>query len=121
MRLRSLIPLSVLFVVTLAGCEGSSPSAPGDGAQPRWVSDLIAQISSEPVTNPPSSLWSYQYLDQKVYFRPGRCCDIWSDLYDRNGALICHPDGGITGRGDGLCSDFHQVSSEQTLIWQDPR
>ena len=29
-------------------------------------------------------------------------CDQFSDLLDANGNLIGHPDGGITGRGDGF-------------------
>ena len=30
------------------------------------------------------------------------CRDQFSDLLDANGNLIGHPDGGITGRGDGF-------------------
>ena len=30
------------------------------------------------------------------------CCDQFSDLLDAEGNLIGHPDGGITGRGDGF-------------------
>jgi hypothetical protein len=56
-----------------------------------------------------------------VYFRPARCCDVYSDLYDRNGVVICHPDGGIVGNGDGRCPDFFTNHSEEELVWQDPR
>ena len=117
--LRAFLAAAALLAA-LAGCGSSSPSAPAED-RPAWLRALIAEIESEPVTNPPSAIFSYRYQGALVYFRPERCCDIFSDLYDRSGALICHPDGGITGRGDGRCPDFLSTRSDERVVWQDPR
>ncbi len=101
------------------GCEHSSPTGPG--SDPVWLRTLIAQIQSEPVTSPPSAIYSYRYRGEMVYFRPSRCCDIRSVLYDRNGAVLCEPDGGFVGGGDARCPDFFDARTEKQLIWQDPR
>jgi hypothetical protein len=37
------------------------------------------------------------------------------------GRLICQPDGGITGKGDGKCPDFDKNKTNEKLVWQDPR
>jgi len=79
------------------------------------------QIANQPVTNPPSAIFSYRYRGELVYFRPQRCCDIPSVLYEADGGVRCHPDGGLSGRGDGRCSDFFSARTEERLIWRDPR
>lgn len=101
------------------GCDHSSPTEPR--TIPSWLQTLIAQIQSEPVTNPPSAIYSYRYRGDTVFFRPSRCCDITSVLYDGNGLVLCAPDGGIAGAGDGRCPDFLQTRSEERLIWRDAR
>ena len=88
---------------------------------PQWLSDLIQQLQNEPVANPPASITQYEYKGQTVYFVPQRCCDIFSDLYDADGDIIGHPDGGITGRGDGRVPDFFQERTDEHLIWEDKR
>ncbi len=112
--------MGVLVLGVVCGCGGSSPTEPAD-QRPLWLQALIAKIESEPVTNPPSSILRYHYRGATVYFRPARCCDVFSDLYDEAGALVCHPDGGITGRGDGACADFFSARGNEQLVWQDLR
>jgi Domain of unknown function (DUF6970) len=115
-------PIKVLFVIIagliilLAGCVKHTQPA-----NPAWVDQLIKQYESDPVGNPPQSIWSYDYNGQTVYFVPAQCCDQYSTLYDANGNVICAPDGGFTGKGDGKCADFVPQSSNGQLIWQDPR
>ena len=41
-----------------------------------------------------------------MFFVPQRCCDIMSVVYGSDAKIICHPDGGLTGKGDGMCVDF---------------
>ena len=101
------------------GCGKSSPTEPS--ATPAWLQVLIAQIEREPVTSPPSAIYSYRYRGETVYFRPSRCCDIRSVLYDGDGVVLCEPDGGIAGGGDGRCPDFFQTRSQERLIWRDSR
>ena len=88
---------------------GIPTPTPIHSATAEWLADLIHKLESEPVANPPLSITQYAYNDQIVYFVPQRCCDIFSDLYDAFGNIIAHPDGGITGGGDGRASDFFEI------------
>ena len=108
----------ILFVLLAAiGCTQSTSST----EEPQWVKDLIADFTSEPVGNPPQSIWRYEYKSQIVYYVPAQCCDQYSTLYDANGDVICVPNGGIDGYGDGMCPDFSQERKNEMLIWEDPR
>jgi len=106
----------IAIIILLSGCSHSTPTG-----NPDWVDQLIKQIESEPVGNPPLSVWRYEYNGQVVYFVPAHCCDISSIVYDANGKVICAPDGGITGAGDGRCADFFTQRNNDQLIWKDPR
>jgi hypothetical protein len=88
---------------------------------PEWVRNLIARFESEPVGSPPQSIWEYSYHGATVYYVPPQCCDQFSTLYDENGAVMCAPDGGIAGGGDGQCPDFRNTRSNERLIWIDGR
>lgn len=116
---RSRILLAAMLAVATYACAPLAPTQPADS--PAWLRALITRIESEPVTNPPSSIVRYRYRGEMVYFRPSRCCDVYSDLYDSTGVLICHPDGGITGGGDGRCSDFAAARSDGQVVWADSR
>jgi hypothetical protein len=85
------------------------------------VSKQITQFQDAPLENPPQSIWQYEYNSRIVYYIPPQCCDQYSQLYDTNGILICAPDGGLIGTGDGKCPDFLQARKNGILIWRDPR
>jgi hypothetical protein len=109
----------VLIVLGLAAC-GGQPA----GQQPQVpvaVTALIEDLKSQPVANPPAYVASYEYSGQVVYYVPPRCCDIFGNLYDRQGQVICHPDGGIAGHGDGRCPDFLSQRRHETILWRDSR
>ena len=89
--------------------------------RPKWLEDKIQQHLQAQKANPPIHIYSYRYEGQKVYFETAPCCDQFTNLYDAKGNLLCHPDGGITGRGDGKCPDFGKSRTEERLVWQDPR
>jgi len=114
MKLRILAIFIILIL--LAGCAEANQSA-----NPQWVDKLIKQFESAPVANPPLSVWKYEYNEQDVYYVPAHCCDITSVVYDAQGTFLCAPDGGITGKGDGKCSDFFDKRTGEQLIWQDTR
>ena len=82
---------------------------------------LIADFQSKPVGNPPQSIYRYEFNGGTVYYVPPQCCDQYSVLYDSNGNVICAPDGGLIGRGDGRCADFLQQARNKQLVWQDNR
>jgi len=113
----SLIPLLVVLSLLLGACQKETPA----GEDLEWLTNLIARFQSEPVRNPPRSVWRYDYRGQCVYFVPEICCDQYSMLYDAKGSVICRPSGGYGGGGDGRCPDFFQERTNETLIWKDSR
>lgn len=90
-------------------------------AIPDCIQQKINTLEKENVRNPPAKVYQYTYQNQTVYYIPSYCCDVYSELYDSNCTLICHPDGGITGRGDGRCTDFFDLRKDEKLIWEDLR
>ncbi|MDX5419163.1 MAG: hypothetical protein LPK09_08090 [Hymenobacteraceae bacterium] len=116
----------VLMLGLAAGCKpGVSPQiSDAETANMQvapWLSGLIQRLQQEKPANPPARIYRYTYNDQEVYYLTGRCCDIPGKVYDVNGNVLCEPDGGITGRGDGRCTDFFENRSNETLIWEDKR
>lgn len=105
-----------IVIFLLAGCSQTTQTG-----NPIWVDRLIREFENNPTGNPPLSIWRYEYNEQVVYFVPAHCCDISSVVYDENGNYICAPDGGLTGDGDGRCTDFFSHRTNEQLIWQDPR
>jgi hypothetical protein len=89
---------------------------------PAWLSTKIQEFKSEDASKVPNFVNSYQYNNQLVYYIPApACCDQFSSLYDPAGNVICHPDGGITGKGDMKCTDFVQKRTDEKIIWKDDR
>jgi hypothetical protein len=39
-------------------------------------------------------------------------------LYDAKCNLLGHPDGGMTGKGDGKFPDFNKEKRKEKIIWQ---
>ena len=88
---------------------------------PTWLTVLIQRLENQPVANPPASITQYEYQGRTVYFLPQRCCDISSTLYDVDGNIVAHPDGGITGQGDGRAPGFSRERTKGRTIWADQR
>jgi hypothetical protein len=114
MKVLCVILITLVFLLT--ACAQATPSS-----NPAWVDKLISQFEHDPVANPPLSIWRYDYNGQTVYFVPAHCCDIFSVVYTANGEVLCSPDGGLTGAGDGKCPDFFTTRTGEQLIWQDSR
>jgi hypothetical protein len=121
--------LSAIFLIT-AGCGDGSPagepeaittSTTNGASTPEWLSELIATMKAEPVRNPPGKVVRYEYQGQTVYYLAAECCDQLSTLYDADGNVICSPDGGIGGKGDGRCTDFLDARQGGDVVWEDPR
>ncbi len=85
------------------------------------IVELIAVFEKEEKQNPPGKIYSYTYRGKTVYYVTPPCCDFFSDLYNSDCVLMGHPDGGITGKGDGKFSDFEKTKSNEKLIWEDKR
>ncbi len=109
-------PLLIAIAIVIAECSQST-----EPEYPDWVNELIITFRSMPVGNPPQSIWRYEYRGEVVYYVPPQCCDQYSVLFDQEGNVICAPDGGFSGRGDGRCPDFFAARTSEKLVWKDPR
>jgi hypothetical protein len=88
---------------------------------PLCIRELVDEAASAPVKNPPSSVTEYEYKEKIVYYIPPSCCDFPSTLLDTECKMVCSPDGGLSGEGDGKCPDFFTVAQKKRTIWQDSR
>ncbi|MCJ8163790.1 hypothetical protein MKJ04_02985 [Pontibacter sp. E15-1] len=120
--------LTLALLVTLwlpAYKPGTSPmiseAATANAQGAPWLNQLIQELQEAETANPPAKIYRYTYNGQEIYYLTGRCCDIPSKVYDMYGKILCEPDGGITGRGDGRCPDFAEKRTDETLIWEDKR
>ena len=116
MKIKSLIALLLagLFYFNSSCKKESAASAD-------CVRLKIQQLQQEPKRNPPAEIWQYIYEDNTVYYIPPYCYDQYSELLDDHCRLLCAPDGGIAGTGDGTCSDFFSKRTNGILIWRDNR
>jgi len=87
-------------------------------AVPEWLAVIIDQLEHPPVTNPPEVIARYTFHGQVVYYVGPRCCDIPSTLYNAEGTVLCSPDGGFSGSGDGRCPDFVAGRSDEKILWR---
>lgn len=94
---------------------------PDTTARPGWLQARIQAVLAQRKRNPITRILSYQYKGQAVYYESAPCCDQPSYVFDSRGRVLCQPDGGITGKGDGKCPDFDKNKTDEKLVWQDPR
>ena len=88
---------------------------------PPCIQDKIEAIQQLPKFNPPATVYRYLYGNNYVYLFSSNCCDQYNYLYDKNCTVLCAPSGGINGKGDGRCSNFFNIATNETLVWQDTR
>ncbi len=112
--------LFVLSVILFSGCS-STINQVEPYSDLSWLNLLIEKMQSEPVGNPPQSIWKYEYKNTTVFYVPPQCCDQYSVLYNINGNVLGAPDGGITGTGDGTLPDFFNLRTKEELVWKDSR
>ncbi len=96
-------------------------SAADTTARPQWLKARISETLGHRKQYPIVRIYRYQYRDQIIYWETAPCCDQQSTVYDTKGHVLCHPDGGITGKGDNQCADFDKRKTGEKLVWQDPR
>lgn len=124
-----------LLVMFTTGCEVKQTSVGLEGdnertvsennividdiTTPIWVENFIETKSNTNQENPPASIYECGYQNETVYYVPAPCCDQLAYVYDENQNEICSPEGGITGSGDGKCTDFDK--GECNILWEDSR
>lgn len=136
--MKNILFISLLLITswfTSCGCDKATAKEKGMTAKqkeiatiqktypevPQCVLDKIIIFQEEAKANPPRTVYQYQYNGRIVYYITAPCCDIYPQLFDENCNLLCAPDGGFTGRGDGKCIDFNKIKTAKKLIWQDKR
>ncbi|GAB3302089.1 DUF6970 domain-containing protein [Hymenobacter tenuis] len=110
-------PTSVNTIEPSPGSDAAFDTA----KRPKWLEDRIQKHMNDKKQNPPIHIYSYQFDGATVYYETSPCCDQYTNLYAADGKILCHPDGGLTGRGDGNCPDFVKKRTTERLVWQDPR
>lgn len=80
-----------------------------------------SELEARPESQPAELDLAVHLHRNAVYYVPPICCDVSAELYDRNGSLICSPDGGIAGDGDGKCPDFFDARTDEKRVWADTR
>lgn len=105
-QMKNIFILLSLFILNASACKLQKDVEKNAETVPECIQEMITEISSQKVANPPIHIYRYTYNGQTVYYMTSKCCDIPSNLYDENCNRICSPDGGITGKGDMKCLDF---------------
>jgi hypothetical protein len=103
------------------GSTTGGPCSTPDTTTPVCVLNIIANLQQQQPFNPRAVVNEYYYLGQRVFYVSSDCCDQYNSLYDAHCNILCAPDGGITGHGNGLCSDFYHTAVFQRQVWADPR
>jgi hypothetical protein len=88
---------------------------------PTCIMNRIEQIKKEPRWNPPAEVREYKYEGKRVFYFTSDCCDQYNEVYNDSCQLLCAPDGGLTGKGDGKCADFFKAAEKVGLVWKDER
>jgi hypothetical protein len=117
MKQKLILIIFLLGIIFITGCAQKVPKD-----EPAWVQELIQKAIDAPAANPGVEIYKCVYQGQTAYYFPPQCCDQFGGLIAENGTGICAPDGGYSGRGDGMCpAPFSMESSQCKLIWRDPR
>lgn len=117
----SILFIFVVAIYSLNVYDNGGLSPINEENNVNWLEDLIEQEKTSPVANPPSSIIKCSYNEEVVYHLSVRCCGVYGFLYDIDGKIICSPDGGILGSGDGRCLDFFSERIDCEVIWKDNR
>lgn len=88
---------------------------------PGCIETMITELKKAPVTNPPTVITEYLFNKLRVYHISAPCCDQMSRVIGEDCGLVCRPDGGITGKGDGKCSGFFEEATFLRVVFKDDR
>ncbi|UFH53973.1 DUF6970 domain-containing protein [Spirosoma sp. KNUC1025] len=88
---------------------------------PACIQSIISQNGSWRSGDRLIAIYRYKYQKRYVYLGISDCCDFYNFLFDNNCQILCAPNGGFSGGGDGKCPDFSKEATEQTEIWVKPQ
>ena len=117
-----MIKLSIVVFAVISSLASTCNEEKSESAESNsCLETLKAQLLELPAQLPALAIWEYSYQGSLVYLVPAPCCDHFNPLYNLNCEVICHPDGGITGKGDGKCKDLRRTATGKKLVWKDVR
>jgi hypothetical protein len=111
-----------------AGAAGASQGGAGAcgtpeaelAAAPQFIKNAVANAMGKPDEKFLGDFARYDYENAVVYYVPPRSGDFKSQLYSKNGELICEPDGGIAPMPDERCPDFAESRTNPCVVWENP-
>ncbi|WP_236971973.1 DUF6970 domain-containing protein [Membranihabitans marinus] len=86
---------------------------------PTCIQAKIESLKTLHKQNPPAIVEEWETPSGTYYYITSDCCDQFNYLYDGFCNVVCAPDGGITGEGDGNCPVL--TDTVVTVLWQDER
>ena len=100
--------------------ETNTPASPIKVIEniPGCLAEQLNKIQANQYQNPPVQIDEYDYNGKKVYLFKAECCDQYDILFDETCKGFCAPSGGITGKGDGKCTDFIKSAKLIRNIWK---
>jgi hypothetical protein len=111
--------MKMFFIPLMAILAIACDDGPGSRI-PECMDQKIAALKHQPVRNPAASITMITTTKGEIYFYvPPYCCDFYGELYDDQCNLVCYPDGGLSGQGNGICPEYLILKEE--VIWQDKR
>lgn len=113
---KSIFTLLFLCIVSLTSCENTETIID----YPSCIDAKIDALKKVTVQNPPAEVWKWEVDHNVYYYITSDCCDQYNYLHNENCEIVCAPDGGFTGNGDGNCPEFNG-EIVKTLIWKDER
>ena len=114
--MKNILTFLIAEIFTFISCEKTDINIDA----PMCIKDKIEVIMAAKVNNPPTQIWKWEADGEIYYYITSNCCDQYNNLFNGKCELVCAPDGGITGNGDGNCPIFtHKIV--KIFIWEDKR
>jgi hypothetical protein len=85
---------------------------------PACVKRIVADAEKHESPDAPEKIDEYLYKGERVFLFTAPCCDQYNTVYDMKCNPVCAPSGGITGKGDGKCTDFAAEAQYVRTIWK---
>ena len=116
--MKNVVLFTGLAVLLIAVSACNKPDLQTD--VPNCIEKKIKKAMNASVQNPPMEVWKWTDNSNTYYYVTSGCCDQFNYLYDDKCNIVCAPDGGFSGGGDGNCPTL-QGTVVKTLVWKDPR
>ena len=111
-------PWIFTFMLLASLVMGACRKVKIDPVVPDCVQSKIDAIANQANYSPLAEVWKWVADDKTYYYFTSDCCDQFNLLYDEECKLVCAPDGGFTGQGDGACPHW-ATTPIKTLVWRD--